>query len=727
MSIDVSNPSQSEPFLTFPSQNAIIVVNSKFNEENQLHWIIAYNTDKTEFYLFKLHDLIEAVKEKYGQDSSTIADKLGNDALQDMPSFLTKFKANTKVASQSDFAMTRKFAALEKHPKKAFVIVDDAGNAVGVVSTGTGMGPNRDLDPKPELDYLPKKKTTLINPGPDTNPDTNPDTDIEPIEVDPRLVNVELLDDDYNKLDPEEAPLKANTNYTISFFVDAVVSKNNISTDMIDFSKDKKFFRDESGEVLDEVDLEIQLMSEDFDIGEEKQKFTVPRTGKSRKARFDITPQKDGPATLQAIFLRDGTFVQIMTLNFHVGKLFTASTQGHDLNDAVRVPQKDLHLTIIESIGGYQLIMSGPTAAMASLPINKAYLHAMIGTLRETLLKKVVYLEAANGLNVYQQGIKIDDDSYNHTLPILANAGYDFFDKLFYGPGHDLSIRKIGDTIKTRAKKDKLNIQIFAKDFTLPWGLLYLGDDPDEPDPDMFLGLKHVIEHIPLQPQMQVTDAQINAKDGLRVGLNVNTDIDREMGDQIIGRQLEFWNKLKKENSAITVDVYEEAGDVMGVLAGDEDAFDIMYFYCHAESYHLTDDKKGGADGSQMIMSGHRPLVLKKLRRNKASLPGQPLVFINACESAKMSPEFYDGFVPYFMDKGARGVVGTECEIPALFAEEWSYRFFRRFLEGKKTIGEIFLELRQEFFHDDKNILGLLYALYIEGSTMLNQGVLNTD
>ena len=36
---------------------------------------------------------------------------------------------------------------------------------------------------------------------------------------------------------------------------------------------------------------------------------------------------------------------------------------------------------------------------------------------------------------------------------------------------------------------------------------------------------------------------------------------------------------------------------------------------------------------------------------------GQPLVFINACESAALSGAFYDGFVPYFMAKGARGVV----------------------------------------------------------------------
>ncbi|MEP6767761.1 MAG: CHAT domain-containing protein, partial [Acidobacteriota bacterium] len=99
-------------------------------------------------------------------------------------------------------------------------------------------------------------------------------------------------------------------------------------------------------------------------------------------------------------------------------------------------------------------------------------------------------------------------------------------------------------------------------------------------------------------------------------------------------------------------------------------------------------------------------------------LAGAPLVFINACESAEMSPLFYDGFVPYFMGKGARGVIGTECQTPALFAAEWARRFFDSFLKGK-SVGEVFLELRREFYEKHNNLLGLLYALYCDGDTRL--------
>jgi len=97
-------------------------------------------------------------------------------------------------------------------------------------------------------------------------------------------------------------------------------------------------------------------------------------------------------------------------------------------------------------------------------------------------------------------------------------------------------------------------------------------------------------------------------------------------------------------------------------------------------------------------------------------------VFINACESAQMSPAFYDGFVPYFMAKGARGVVGTECQTPALFAAEWAERFFERFLGGE-ALGELFLGLRQDFLNQYGNPLGLMYAVHCDGDTQIQPGL----
>ena len=97
-------------------------------------------------------------------------------------------------------------------------------------------------------------------------------------------------------------------------------------------------------------------------------------------------------------------------------------------------------------------------------------------------------------------------------------------------------------------------------------------------------------------------------------------------------------------------------------------------------------------------------------------LSGNPLIFINACESAELSPLFYSGFVPYFMSKGARGVIGTECKTPAIFAIRWADAFFEQFLDGA-TVGATVLKLRQDFLRDHGNPLGLIYAVHCDADT----------
>jgi hypothetical protein len=160
------------------------------------------------------------------------------------------------------------------------------------------------------------------------------------------------------------------------------------------------------------------------------------------------------------------------------------------------------------------------------------------------------------------------------------------------------------------------------------------------------------------------------------------------------------------------------SAEVVQALADGMTDDQILYFYCHAESTGLNG--AGGPDASSLVLTDAR-ITLGDLNLDAPTatqLLGSPLVFINACESAEMSPAFYDGFVPYFMAKGARGVVGTECKTPALFAVEWAKRFFECFLDGE-PLGETFLGLRQEFLHKHGNPLGLLYAVHCDGDTRI--------
>jgi hypothetical protein len=293
------------------------------------------------------------------------------------------------------------------------------------------------------------------------------------------------------------------------------------------------------------------------------------------------------------------------------------------------------------------------------------------------------------------------------------------YQRIFFGPAADEQCKNLGIKLRDLAQKEKLKIQIFSQDFVFPWAILYLADrfDPDHIDPELFLGFKHIIEHIPLQQSMQVTDNRIDSQTGLKIGLNVNTDIDQALGYPLVGGQVGYWEAVKKDNTTLAVVTRTTRQQVTGALSDPTNQDQVLYFYCHGAAGEAG--KKGGIDASVLWFSGNGRLTKEDLEvyaPTMEALPGKPLVFINACESAKLSPLIYDGFVPYFMAKGARGVIGAECEIPALFAVEWARRFFDRFLRGD-ALGQIFLDLRREFYFENNNLLGLLYALYVDGDT----------
>jgi CHAT domain len=148
-----------------------------------------------------------------------------------------------------------------------------------------------------------------------------------------------------------------------------------------------------------------------------------------------------------------------------------------------------------------------------------------------------------------------------------------------------------------------------------------------------------------------------------------------------------------------------------------------VYFYGHAKSADLDDTN--GPDGASLEVN-ERTISLQELKDSAPTarkLRGSPLVFINACESAELSPLFYRGFMPYFTQRGARGLIGTECEIPALFAKQWARRFFEEFLAGGRSLGQLMLDLRREFYYRHNNLLGLAYALYCDADTRIVPGL----
>ena len=530
----------------------------------------------------------------------------------------------------------------------------------------------------------------------------------------PRWVNVALEDQ------PRDAPLQAGSWYTLAFDVDVAQHADAIAAAAF---ADSSLFP-EGG---DEVAVSVQLDSADFEITDPIRTLRVPRSGKSRnKARFDVSPRHDGASTVTATLHKDGNFLQNIVITFTVGggraPAIESTARGRPPSAASVLRPRDLGLSLALGVGGYECVVWGEVAARARLPLQPAYLASAIEALRRDLMK-VVMQQDANGNYVFQTGIDIADADRDVALTTMARAGALLFQKVFFGPGAGADSKAVGTYLREAAsdKSRRLKLQIVAESAPIPWGLLYVGDAAagGPLDWDLFVGMRHVIEEISLQTTLTVTDSAIASEPQLAISVNVNTAIDAQLGITVVADQQAYWADAKANRQRVGLTSRATRADVVHALADAATDDQIVYFYCHAESAGLADP--GGPDASALVLSDAR-ISLGELALDAPTttlLRGRPLVFINACESAELSPAFYDGFVPYFMAKGARGVVGTQCKTPALFAAEWAKRFFDRFLGGA-ALGDVFLDLRREFLQTHGNPLGLLYAVHCDGDTRID-------
>jgi CHAT domain-containing protein len=161
-------------------------------------------------------------------------------------------------------------------------------------------------------------------------------------------------------------------------------------------------------------------------------------------------------------------------------------------------------------------------------------------------------------------------------------------------------------------------------------------------------------------------------------------------------------------------------------LATEE--FDLIQFFCHGHTKlqgvsdiqeTATKDDPGKAkaalvqasyelNDSLLELSGGLVTLskLKVLLRNR--LLGHPIVFLSMCESAQVSASG-TGFVPMFLSKGARTVIGTEGPSLWSLSREMDTNIVKRLLEGR-TISQAFYETRRELAK--KHMLALIYTLY---------------
>jgi hypothetical protein len=150
---------------------------------------------------------------------------------------------------------------------------------------------------------------------------------------------------------------------------------------------------------------------------------------------------------------------------------------------------------------------------------------------------------------------------------------------------------------------------------------------------------------------------------------------------------------------------------------------ELIHFACHCEA----STESQFLSRLEMLLAGERVsldvgLIAMKLRRKLADDEPGPLVFLNACGSAR-SEETYEP--PGFPDKwikhrGALAVVATLCSVPDPFASAFAAKFYEHLFGAPGALGppsgllvaEALLATRRYFMEQYNNPLGLAYVLY---------------
>jgi hypothetical protein len=137
----------------------------------------------------------------------------------------------------------------------------------------------------------------------------------------------------------------------------------------------------------------------------------------------------------------------------------------------------------------------------------------------------------------------------------------------------------------------------------------------------------------------------------------------------------------------------------------------------------IRDERLANEDSYIELSIGR--LYLGDLNQELVWLPGGPLVFLNMCESAQLTPSLSESFIQLFLDRGAPTVVGTECIMTVDFAHLFASSFFEAFFSGKSA-GAALFEARRRFLAKG-NPLALAYTLFGSASLCYKPPCLPTE
>lgn len=337
-------------------------------------------------------------------------------------------------------------------------------------------------------------------------------------------------------------------------------------------------------------------------------------------------------------------------------------------------------------------------------------------------------------------------------LEKLARLGSLLWVTLFHGEGD--SRRVLRDILKEQATIQVGRAKNNGSPLFFPWGLIYdihldllaptqwhpckLLEDwrPGKPlaDPGVtrcphddgknhrknvicpfgFWGFKHILEQPPSMPEGRDLPLEITLSDGQP---EVAVGFSRDLYKPEV-HIAELTKQLSKKARVLAKDSKDDILEMLG-----KTDLEFVYFFCHGRREKLS--------GTELWLpylevGDNEPITPADLMSWQDDLPADhwqktsPLVFINGCHTAELTPDALADFVSGFVDANAGGVIGTEVTVSQDLASEAALLFFSYLLENGGTVGQAIRQMRFDFLSRG-NLMGLAYTPYCSASLHLKK------
>lgn len=514
----------------------------------------------------------------------------------------------------------------------------------------------------------------------------------------------------------------------------------------------------------------VSLFTEDFDVEPPTRSLTLPPGGDSEAVPFKVRPLRrtfgaKDLATLDMCLYYRCNLVQSFRVEVEVlaegeephttrpqnARVTAARVEEYPELD--QVTPKELCLTITRRAeSGYRFTFTLAPEAVQDPRWGEISLGCQVDLRREDLTHLITKArrQLYNVVRVYDLIQQRDSHDGPTALRALAQVGRQLYRKLFATQEATTLAAWMEENLPPGSA---LQIVDRAGDFVFPWSLVYTEKPWDEEKPvdvKRFWGWRYrlAISTETLISTYGQAGEQIQVPEDLKimVGLYGRLKGARE--------QLNYFRQLDSSlGRRVRPAVVEDRSGAIGALK--EGDHHLVYFFCHgytekmAADIQPADDLVGEftqlaadrleqqdqavrehledlfdvSDSWLRLTRGKLPLTMLQEEMEGVTFRGHPLVFLNMCQSAQVLPSLSGGLIPFFIEKGARAVVGTECSMNMLFGDRFARDFLDRFLHGEAA-GTVLWQLRQERLNAG-DPLALAYTLFGDTDFRLAEPVLH--